>query len=85
MVLNAAIILGEIASTEGALQFSGRTATTLSKLEREAFLKEVQPVLQNPLRSLACGPSQDVYIPSPKDLPRFSERCNSICCVSSAR
>ncbi|MGZ2409204.1 hypothetical protein ACVIKO_006525 [Rhizobium ruizarguesonis] len=27
----------------------------------------------------------ELYIPSPKVLPRFSERSNSICCVSSAR
>lgn len=58
----AAMILGQTEPTEGELQFSGRTVAIHSRSERKAFMKEVQPVLQNPFEAFNPLKRVDRYL-----------------------
>ncbi|MFS2174626.1 ABC transporter ATP-binding protein [Rhizobium pisi] len=58
----AAMILGQTVPTEGELQFGGKTVAIHSRAERTAFMKEVQPVLQNPFEAFNPLKRVDRYL-----------------------
>ena len=58
----AAMILGQTAPTEGRLEFSGRPVAVHGRVERRAFMREVQPVLQNPFEAFNPLKRVDRYL-----------------------
>ncbi|ANM14035.1 UNVERIFIED_ORG: peptide/nickel transport system ATP-binding protein [Rhizobium aethiopicum] len=58
----AAMILGQTEPTEGQLEFSGQAVSIHSRSERKAFMKEVQPVLQNPFEAFNPLKRVDRYL-----------------------
>ena len=58
----AAMILGQTEPTEGELQFAGSTVAIHNRAERKAFMKEVQPVLQNPFEAFNPLKRVDRYL-----------------------
>ena len=58
----AAMILGQTAPTEGSLNFRGRPVAVHGKVERRAFMREVQPVLQNPFEAFNPLKRVDRYL-----------------------
>jgi len=58
----AAMILGQTVPTEGELQFAGKTVAIHNRAERTAFMKEVQPVLQNPFEAFNPLKRVDRYL-----------------------
>lgn len=83
----AAMILGQTAPTSGILNFRGRPVAVHGKVERRAFMREVQPVLQNPFEAFNPLKKVDRYLfetarnfspdgirPSQADIERMADR-----------
>lgn len=58
----AAMILGQTPPTSGSLNFRGRPVAVHGKVERRAFMREVQPVLQNPFEAFNPLKKVDRYL-----------------------
>jgi ABC-type glutathione transport system ATPase component len=58
----AAMILGQTAPTQGELHFRQRAVSLHGTAERRAFMKEVQPVLQNPFEAFNPLKRVDRYL-----------------------
>jgi peptide/nickel transport system ATP-binding protein len=58
----AAMVLGQTAPTEGRLHFVGKPVVNHSSGERRAFMKTVQPVLQNPFEAFNPLKRVDRYL-----------------------
>ncbi len=58
----AAMILGQTAPTQGELQFRQKAVALHGKAERRAFMREVQPVLQNPFEAFNPLKRVDRYL-----------------------
>lgn len=58
----AAMILGQTAPTQGELQFRQKVVALHGKAERRAFMREVQPVLQNPFEAFNPLKRVDRYL-----------------------
>jgi peptide/nickel transport system ATP-binding protein len=58
----AAMVLGQTAPTEGQLHFSGRPVVSHSSAQRRAFMRKVQPVLQNPFEAFNPLKRVDRYL-----------------------
>lgn len=58
----AAMVLGQTAPTEGHLHFGGKPVARHNSAERRAFMKTVQPVLQNPFEAFNPLKRVDRYL-----------------------
>ncbi|MFT4181715.1 MAG: ATP-binding cassette domain-containing protein [Rhizobium sp.] len=58
----AAMILGQTAPTAGRLDFHGSPVAVHGKAERRAFMRQVQPVLQNPFEAFNPLKRVDRYL-----------------------
>jgi peptide/nickel transport system ATP-binding protein len=58
----AAMILGQTTPTEGRLEFQGRPVAVHGRAERRAFMRDVQPVLQNPFEAFNPLKRVDRYL-----------------------
>jgi peptide/nickel transport system ATP-binding protein len=58
----AAMVLGQTAPTEGELRFAGKPVVSHSNAERRAFMRKVQPVLQNPFEAFNPLKRVDRYL-----------------------
>ncbi len=58
----AAMILGQTAPTEGRLDFRGSPVAVHGRAERRAFMRQVQPVLQNPFEAFNPLKRVDRYL-----------------------
>ncbi|MBB3285537.1 MULTISPECIES: ABC transporter ATP-binding protein [unclassified Rhizobium] len=58
----ASMILGQTAPTSGSLNFRGRPVAIHGRSERRAFMREVQPVLQNPFEAFNPLKRVDRYL-----------------------
>ncbi|QND45270.1 ABC transporter ATP-binding protein (plasmid) [Rhizobium lusitanum] len=58
----AAMILGQTAPSEGRLDFRGSPVAVHGRVERRAFMRQVQPVLQNPFEAFNPLKRVDRYL-----------------------
>ncbi|NTF45508.1 ABC transporter ATP-binding protein [Rhizobium rhizogenes] len=83
----AAMILGQTPPTSGILNFRGRPVAVHGKAERRAFMRQVQPVLQNPFEAFNPLKRVDRYLfetarnfspdgtkPSQADIERMADK-----------